>query len=107
MTDQARKIAPHAEAQLAIELDRLDFVIRKATQTANSGEASLETRLKALDRIVAAGARRSKLLGLDAPEKVAPVTPDGQKPYAAGPTDEERAAKILELLGKVQPHPEG
>lgn len=44
--------------------------------------------------------RRAKLLGTDKPQKVAPTTPDGEKPYEAM-SDDELAARIAELSAKV------
>lgn len=38
-------------------------------------------KLAAIDRAVRLMERRARLLGLDAPAKVAPTTPDGDKPY--------------------------
>ena len=45
--------------------------------------------------------RRCKLLGLDAPTKVAPTTPDGEKPYQATP-ESELDNRITELLQKLE-----
>lgn len=44
--------------------------------------------------------RRAKLLGMDAPQKVAPTSPDGKEPYK-GMTDAEINARIKELAGKL------
>lgn len=110
LTDELRKSAervqPHAAASLALELERLDFIVRVATAQANKPDLPPETRLKALDRIERAIERRSRLLGLNAPEKIAPVTPDGSAAYVC-PTDEERAAMIVELLAKAKSKSEG
>lgn len=49
-------------------------------------------KLAAIDRAIKVMERRARLLGLDAPTKVAPTNPDGDKPYAvtiqASPLDE-------------------
>lgn len=45
--------------------------------------------------------RRCKLLGLDAPQKVAPTDPDGKKPYNP-PSAEEASQRITELLDKLK-----
>lgn len=44
--------------------------------------------------------RRCKILGIDAPQKIAPTNPDGDKPYEA-PTSSEVKARIQELLEKL------
>ena len=44
--------------------------------------------------------RRSKLLGLDAPTKLAPTNPDGDEPYKQIAPD-EIDARIHELLAKL------
>lgn len=44
--------------------------------------------------------QRAKLLGLNAPMKVAPTDPTGEKPYKAM-GDQEIAARIAELMGKA------
>lgn len=50
-------------------------------------------KLAAVDRAIKLMERRARLLGLDAPTKVAPTTPDGDKPYVvtiqASPLDEQ------------------
>jgi len=89
------------EMILELEIDRLDALLRAVWPRLEDGNLSAEQRLKACDRVLAISARRAKLLGLDAPEKVAPVTLDGSAPYV-NPTDEERAAKIVELLSKAR-----
>lgn len=44
--------------------------------------------------------RRAKLLGADAPQKIAPTNPDGTAPYAGMP-DDELNRRIAELAAKV------
>ena len=46
--------------------------------------------------------RRAKILGTDAPTKVAPTTPDGKDPYKPM-TDAELDARIRELSNKLGP----
>lgn len=46
--------------------------------------------------------RRAKILGTDAPTKVAPTTPDGSEPYKPM-TDAELDARIMELTKKLGP----
>lgn len=54
----------------------------------------------AIDRLVKLQDRRAKLLGLDAPSKLAPTTPDGTKPYDPydALSDDERLARVMEYL---------
>lgn len=58
---------------------------------------------KLLQIALAAHERRCKLLGLDAPSKVAPTDPTGQKPYVGSMPDAELAKRIAELQGKLRP----
>lgn len=44
--------------------------------------------------------RRCKLLGLDAPQKIAPTDPTGKEPYSI-PTSEEAEKRIAELIHKL------
>lgn len=44
--------------------------------------------------------RRSKLLGIDKPQKMAPTTPDGSQPYRNDMTDAEIDRRIAELAAK-------
>jgi len=58
-----------------LELDRLDALQAASWGKAMDGDA---TATNAILRIME---RRARLLGLDAPEKVAPTSPDGTRPY--------------------------
>jgi hypothetical protein len=51
----------------------------------------------AIDRLLSIQERRAKLLGLDAPTKVAPTSPDGSEPYS-GVSITELDREILVLL---------
>jgi hypothetical protein len=74
-----------------LELARLDELLLGVYPSAKRGS------MAALDRVLRIMERRSKFLGLDAPTKVAPTTPEGDAPYEAL-TDEERAARVVALL---------
>lgn len=54
-----------------LELLRLDGMLQKALTMANNGD------LKAMDRVLRIMIRRSELLGLDAPKRIAPTDPEG------------------------------
>lgn len=46
--------------------------------------------------------RRCKLLGLDAPQKIAPTTPDGTQPYRPEPmTPEEAVSTYMEAIQRA------
>lgn len=57
------------EEHLQWELDRLDDLLRRAYAILKD-EDDPDVRLKAMDRMLKIGERRSKLLGLDAPQRV-------------------------------------
>ena len=71
-----KAIENDADLYRALEADRLD-----ALQAAIWPQAAGEGDLKAIDRVLRVMERRAKLLGLDAPAKVAATTADGE--YAA------------------------
>ncbi len=55
----------------------------------------------AIDRLIKITERYAKLVGADAPTKVAQTDPTGEK-EAQGLSDEERAARIAELLKRAE-----
>lgn len=78
-------------------LARLDAALK-----ADKFQAQIEKgNLLAIDRLIKLTERYSKLLGTDAPTKVANTDPTGEK-EAMGLSDEERADRIKELLRKAQ-----
>lgn len=54
-----------------------------------------------LQAILTAQAQQAKIAGVNAPEKVAPVSPDGKSEYGAL-TDEERANRINAILERAR-----
>jgi hypothetical protein len=50
--------------------------------------------------------KRCELLGLDAPKKIAPTDPTGEKEYV-GLTDDERAARIAAILDAARARRDG
>jgi len=62
-----------------MELERLDAMLL-ANWSRAIGNENVPADLKAQDRILRIMERRAKLLGLDAPTKIAPTTPDGKQP---------------------------
>ena len=83
--------AESAETLRQMELTRLD-----AMQTAIWADAMKGDEQK-IDRLLKIQARRAALLGLDAPTKVAPTDPTGERGYEAL-TDAERAARLASIL---------
>ena len=83
--------AESAETLRQMELTRLD-----AMQTAIWADAMGGDEQK-IDRLLKIQARRAALLGLDAPTKVAPTDPTGERGYEAL-TDAERAARLASIL---------
>lgn len=77
-----------------VELTRLDMMLAVLTPQVKSGH------LGAMDRYIRLSERRSKLLGLDAPVKISATDPTGEKAINLL-SDEEREARILELLNKA------
>lgn len=73
--DQLKKIEIKTEEAATeikqLEVFRLDDMLQKALLMANKGD------LKAMDRVLKIMIRRSELLGLDAPKKIAPTDPEG------------------------------
>jgi hypothetical protein len=76
-----------------LECERLDRLLLAVWSRALSGD------LDALDRALALMKRRAALLGLDAPRKIAPTEPDGERPY--GPEQHALYEAAAELLAKV------
>jgi hypothetical protein len=80
-----------AEFNRKLDLERLDLALVQVMNQIAAGE------LKAVDRLVAITDRRAKLLGLDAPTKIAPTDPTGTMPYA-GLSDAEIEREIASVL---------
>jgi len=80
---------------MTLEANRLDAMQMGIWPDAVSGDIpSIHAVLKIMER-------RAKLLGLDAPTKVAPTNPQGDRPYQPGDMSaEERRARIAELEAK-------
>lgn len=82
------------DAWVAAELDKLD-----AIEEAAWNEKDFATILKAMKR-------RADLLGLDAPSKIAPTTPDGNDEYT-GLTDTERLERLAALFDTARARADG
>lgn len=91
----------HEEAAVVreLEMQRLDAMFEAAYQHAT--EADDAHYLEAIDRVLKIMDRRAKLLGLDAPAKIAPTDPTGGKPYEHL-TDAERASRVVALLERAR-----
>lgn len=66
-----------ADEVRALEVERLDALYLQMFSRAMKGDYG------AVDRCIKISERRAKLLGLDAPVKVAPTSPDGSEEYGA------------------------
>lgn len=60
---------------VTLETNRLDRMLMGFWSRAKAGDDA------AVDRVLRIMERRAKLLGLDAPSKIAPTSPDGTVPY--------------------------
>jgi hypothetical protein len=89
-------IAGETRVLVVMEMDRLDTM-----QAAIWGQA-MDGHLGSIDRLLKIMDRRAKLLGLDAPAKVAPTTPDGKEAWSPDAMSaKERNARIAELHEKL------
>lgn len=78
---------------VALELERLDEMTRALESKVGYGDAtSIAAALRVMER-------RAKLLGLDAPTKIAPTDPSGDNPYLAASDDELRALAVKVAAG--------
>lgn len=63
------------EAERELELERLDMLMKALAPMAQVGNpGAVNSFLKCMER-------RAKLLGLDAPQKIAPTDPNGNEPF--------------------------
>ncbi len=83
-----------AEEMVQLEQERLDNYLVALAGRLSKGE------LQAIDRAIKISESRRKLLGLDAPMKIAPTNPEGDKSYAPASLD-ERLAALDERLGRI------
>jgi transposase-like protein len=92
------EVKQDALAHKAQELDRLDRIILANWQKAlEANPRSAEVVLRAIDA-------RCRILGINAPQKIAPTDPDGREPYTPPEriTDNERAARIAAILERAR-----
>lgn len=92
-----RETVKVVDEHVALELRRIDRALHAIWSDV------LEGKLTYIDRMVKLMDRKAKYLGLDAPEKVAPTDPSGEKEYGSdGLTDDQRLEKLLALLDKAR-----
>ncbi len=84
-----------AEHVRSLELKRLDGMLYPFLKQAKEGNQG------AVDRVLRIMARRAALLGLDAPVKIAPTNPEGDKPYDRN-IDAGEARRILQALASIE-----
>lgn len=90
-----QNVQPVAEQYRWMQVIRLDKMLAAIWSSVLNGN------LQAIDRALKLEERRSQLLGLDAPVKIAPTEPDGENPYV-GATHAERAVIIAALLDRAR-----
>lgn len=95
------QLAADAENVRQLELERLDDLLRGVWEDARSGV------LPAVDRALKIMRHRGDLLGLDAPVKVAPTDPTGEREYEGGLTREEAVTRISALLDAARARRDG
>jgi hypothetical protein len=84
-----------AHEVISLELERLDEMTRALESKVGYGDAtSIAAALRVMER-------RAKLLGLDAPQKIAPTDPSGENPYLSASDDELRAMAVKIAAGAV------
>lgn len=84
--------AEEAQEVKRVELARLDHATRAIwSQVANGNHGAIDRLLRIMDR-------RAKLLGLDAPSKLAPTNPEGDQAYGGG-----GLAALLQAINNEQP----
>jgi hypothetical protein len=93
-----------ADEVRALELARLDSLFAIAYRTAADTRSDPGDRLRAVAQAVAVAARRARLMGLDAPAKLAPTDPSGELAYnpANQLSDQQRLERIAELFAAAQ-----
>src|SRR5579884_1106966 len=79
--------AEQAAELIRLEQERLDALQSAVWPKAESGD------LDAVSVVLKISARRSKLLGLDAPTKIAPTSPDGKEEYIGRSPDLDEFAR--------------
>ena len=91
-----KEIADEVILMATLELDRLDCLQAALWDKAMAGH------LGSVGKVLKIMERRAKLLGLDAPAKVAPTSADDHRPYSDSEamSQEERSARIAELQEK-------
>ncbi len=80
-----------AEAVVALELGRLDVAVAAIMLKVREGH------MGAIDRLIRLSERRTRLLGVEGPTKIAPTSPDGATEYTGG-------FGLSALLGEARRH---
>jgi hypothetical protein len=110
VTEELQRLNAERAEQAAevtrLELERLDALLAGVWQSAKGGDGP------AIDRVLSIMARRAKLLGLDAPSKVAHTDPSGSRPATIHLTAEELSDDELASIaagggGGTAPPPQG
>lgn len=78
-----------------LETARLDTLLKGLWPSASKGNP------QAVEKAIKIMERRARMLGIDAPTKVAPTDPGGENPYQPKMSDEELDERIRQLAAKV------
>ena len=89
------ELAEDVEEMRRLEVERLDRML------VCLDEKILDGDVQAVDKALKVGERRARLLGLDAPQKVAPTDPSGDNPYQGASVEELRALAVA-IAGQSQ-----
>jgi len=81
------------EEVMQIEMERLDGLFSKAWEKAMAGD------LRAIDACLKVMDRRAKMLGIDAPIKVAPTDVSGENPYLLLP--DSQLAEVAKCIARA------
>lgn len=93
--EMEEKTKETAAAVIQLELQRLDRMVLSIYPKAKAGD------LYSIDRMLKLSERRTKMLGIDPPQKVAPTDPTGEKEFDfSGMTDAELEQRFNDLRGK-------
>lgn len=91
---QANQLIQGSQERSRKKLMRRHLAQRRSLYARAVTTGELRTALSCLED-------EAKLIGLYAPQKIAPTTPDGKKEYSGGMTDEERLAALERLHARM------
>lgn len=96
LAEIAAKTSENAEQLRNLELESLDMAAVAIAKQVKNGEIAAIAEWRRLSE------SRRKLLGLDAPDKVAPTNPEGTEPYFGAGLTEQDIDRILAATRPVE-----